>query len=178
MTTLAPTIIGPGIAGRDLARPVDALDEIWQPGDLTGDDERLWVPVGDRIWSRPLCLHVGEGYWVHLLRVRRAGFVNRHRHPGPVHIWTIVGQWRYPERDWVAGPGSYVFEPPGDVHTLTIPEGVPEMIFLSNVKGALIYVDEAGATIGHDDVFSRIAAARAHYVQVGLGADFVRRFIR
>jgi quercetin dioxygenase-like cupin family protein len=158
-------------------RPEDALDEIFAPGACT-DDERLWAPITPRVWSRPLCLNVSAGYWVHLLRARGGGTINRHRHPASVHIWTLKGEWRYPERDWTARAGDYVYEPPGDVHTLTVPDGCAEMIMLSHVNGALIYVDECGRDAGYDDVFTRIALLREHFERLGLGRDYVRRFIR
>jgi hypothetical protein len=44
--------------------------------------------------------------------------------------------------------------------------------------GALLYCDEHGKTIGSTDVFDRVKAARNHFEEVGLGADFVKRFIR
>ena len=85
--------------------------------------------------------------------------------------------WRYLERDWVATAGSYLFEPPGDVHTLVVDEG-DAMITLFHNTGALLYCDEQGRTIGSTDVFDRVAAARRHFEAVGLGADYVKRFIR
>lgn len=48
---------------------------------LDGDDT-LWAPVAPGIWSRPLHLNVSGGYYVHLLRVKRAGILQRHRHSG------------------------------------------------------------------------------------------------
>ncbi|MGB0252355.1 MAG: cupin domain-containing protein [Paracoccaceae bacterium] len=45
-----------------------------------------------------------------------------------MHGWVIKGKWHYLEHDWVATEGSYVFEPPGETHTLVVPEGVDEMI--------------------------------------------------
>ena len=157
--------------------PQDMLDEIFLKDARDPQDERLWVPVGPGRWSRPLCLNVSQGYWVHLNKVTQAGIVSRHRHPSPVHGFVLDGRWRYLERDWVATAGSYLFEPPGDVHTLVVDEG-DTMITLFHITGALLYCDEKGATVGSTDVFDRIAAARKHYEAVGLGSDYVKRFIR
>jgi len=44
--------------------------------------------------------------------------------------------------------------------------------------GALIYCDENGKTTGTTDVFDRIDAYRKHFIEVGLGADYVENFIR
>ena len=142
------------------------------------DDERLWVPQAENVWFRPLLLNRVNGEWVNLLRVRRAGVLSRHRHPAPVHGFVLKGEWRYLEHDWIAREGMYVFEPPGDVHTLVVDPNVEEMITLFHVSGALIYLDENGKTTGFDDVHVKIEMCRRHFAEVGLGADFVEQFIR
>ena len=73
---------------------------------------------------------------------------------------------------------AYVFEPPGETHTLTVPDGVDEMITFFHVTGCLYYVDPDGNPLGYDDVFTLIEDCRAHYEKVGLGAGFVDQFIR
>ena len=141
-------------------------------------DARLWVPQGENVWFRPLCLNVGQGYWMNLLKVRRAGVLSRHRHPGPVHGFVLKGRWKYLEHDWVALEGSYVFEPPGETHTLVVPEGVEEMITYFQVNGVMYYVDPWGKGVGYEDVFSKIDMCRKHFSEAGLGVDYVDRFIR
>ncbi|MEC7388806.1 MAG: 2,4'-dihydroxyacetophenone dioxygenase family protein [Pseudomonadota bacterium] len=157
--------------------PQDMTDELFWKDGLSPNDERLWVPNGPGRWSRPLCLNVSQGYWVHITKVTEAGIVSRHRHPAPVHGFVIEGKWRYLERDWEATAGSYLYEPPGDVHTLVVDEG-ESMKTLFHNSGALLYCDEDGKTIGSTDVFDRVQAARDHFEDVGLGSDFVKRFIR
>ncbi len=100
------------------------------------DDDRLWVPQAPQVWFRPLLLNATNGEWVNLLRVRCAGVLSRHRHPAPVHGYVIKGAWRYLEHNWVATQGTYVFEPPGEVHTLVVDDDVDEMITLFHVCGA------------------------------------------
>lgn len=158
-------------------QPPEALPEIVLPFAVP-IDEREWVPQGDQVWLRPLCLSVSQGYWVNLLRVRRSGVLSRHRHAQPVHAYVIKGNWRYLEHDWVATQGGYVFETPGETHTLVVDEGVEEMITLFHVSGCLIYVDPDGEPIGYEDVFTKIELCRAHYEAVGLGTDYVEQFIR
>jgi 2,4'-dihydroxyacetophenone dioxygenase len=142
------------------------------------DDERVWVPQGENVWFRPLCLCASRGYWMNLLRVRKSGVLSRHRHPQPVHGYVIKGRWRYLEHDWVAREGGYVYEAPGETHTLVVDEDVEEMITLFQVNGVMIYVDPDGAVLGYEDVFTKINLCRAHYEKVGLGADYVDQFIR
>lgn len=141
------------------------------------EDERLWVPQAENVWFRPLLLNTVQGEWVNLLRVRRSGMLSRHRHPAPVHGYVLRGSWRYLEHDWVAQAGMYVFEPPGEVHTLVVDDD-DEMITLFHVCGALIYIDEQGKTCGFDDVHTKIELCRAHYEQIGLEPSLWEQFIR
>src|SRR5687768_13345807 len=122
--------------------PPDAIREIAVTA--LPADERVWVPQAERVWFRPLLLNTVAGGWCNLLRVTRAGILSRHRHPAPVHGYVIRGSWRYLEHDWVARAGDYVFEPPGETHTLIVDEGVEEMITFFNISGAMIYVDAEG----------------------------------
>jgi quercetin dioxygenase-like cupin family protein len=142
------------------------------------DDQRLWVPQAPNVWFRPLLLNTVNGEWVNLLRVTRSGVLSRHRHPAPVHGYVIRGSWRYLEHDWIAREGMYVFEPPGEVHTLVVDDDVAEMITLFHVCGALIYFDDQMRPCGHDDVHTKIEMCRKHFVEVGLGEVFVRQFVR
>jgi 2,4'-dihydroxyacetophenone dioxygenase len=146
--------------------------------DLMGGDERLWAPISPGIWSRPIHLNVTSGYYVHLLRVRRSGLLQRHRHSGCVHAYVLRGKWHYLEHDWMAEAGGYVYEPPGETHTLVVPDDCQDMVTLFTVHGALMYVDPQGRSTGYDDVFTRIEKYRAHFESVGLGADYVRQFMR
>jgi 2,4'-dihydroxyacetophenone dioxygenase len=145
------------------------------------DDERVWVPQAPRVWFRPLLLNTVTGSWCNLLRVRQAGVLSRHIHPSWVTGYVIRGAWRYLEHDWVAREGSFVYEPPGEIHTLVVDEavgGATEMITFFNIAGAMVYVDAAGQTTGYEDVFTKIEMCRKHYTEVGLGAGYVDQFVR
>lgn len=74
----------------------------------------------------------------------------RHRHFGPVAAWTIAGTWRYLEYDWIAGPGSYVHEPPGATHTLRVGDDASAVV-LFVVRGGLVLLDEADHIWGYED---------------------------
>ena len=92
----------------------------------------------------------------------------------------IKGAWRYLEHDWVARAGAFVYEPPGEIHTLVVDEvaGVDEMITLFNIHGAMVYLDEQGVHAGYEDVFTKLEMCRTHYAACGLGADYVTQFVR
>jgi quercetin dioxygenase-like cupin family protein len=144
-------------------------------------DERVWVPQAENVWFRPLLLNTVTGSWCNLLRVRKSGILSRHIHPSMVVGYVIKGSWRYLEHDWVAHEGSFVYEPPGEIHTLVVDDeagGAPEMISFFNISGAMIYVDALGKQIGYEDVLTKIDMCRRHYQQVGLGSDYVNQFIR
>ncbi|MEC4720066.1 2,4'-dihydroxyacetophenone dioxygenase family protein [Noviherbaspirillum sp. CPCC 100848] len=142
------------------------------------EDEREWVPQAPDVWFRPLFLNTVTGGWCNLLRVRKSGVLSRHRHPMLVVGYVIRGKWFYHEHDWVANAGDFVYEPPGEIHTLEVPADCEEMITFFNISGAMIYVDEHGVQTGYEDVFTKIDMCRRHYETVGLGADHVRRFMR
>ena len=154
----------------------------FQVADLVLDtmptDERLWVPQTDTVSFRPILFSPSNGYWINLLKVTRAGILNRHVHPAPVYGYVIKGSWRYIEHDWIAKEGSFVYEPPGEVHTLVVDEDVEEMITLFHVNGALIYMDDDNNTVGFDNVHTKIELCRKHFEEVGLGPDYVEQFIR
>ena len=67
----------------------------------------------------------------------------------------IKGRWKYLEHDWTAEEGSFVYEPPGEIHTLTVPDDCAEMITFFNISGAMIYLDAEGRQIGYEDVFTQ-----------------------
>jgi 2,4'-dihydroxyacetophenone dioxygenase len=142
------------------------------------DDERVWVPQAPNVWFRPLLFNTVSGGWCNLLRVRKSGILSRHRHPMIVTGYVIKGSWRYLEHDWIATEGSFVYEPPGEVHTLVVPDDCPEMITHFNIQGAMVYLDAQGNQTGYEDVWNKIDMCRAHYEKVGLGAAYVDQFVR
>lgn len=142
------------------------------------EDPRVWVPQAPTVWFRPLLFNTVTGQWCNLLRVTASGVVNRHRHPGAVFGYVIKGRWRYVEHPWTAEAGHFVYEPPGEIHTLTVPDDCQEMVTFFNIAGAMIYLDDDGAQVGYEDVFTKIERCRAHYGRVGLGAEYGDQFIR
>ena len=95
-----------------------------------------------------------------------------------MHGFVLKGKWKYLEHDWWAKEGSYVFEPPGETHTLYVPEDCEEMITYFQVNGVMYYTDPWGKGMGFEDVFTKIDMCRKHFEAVGLGADYANQFIR
>jgi hypothetical protein len=170
----------------DKAMPFQGQQPYGMPNDLvipnitsiSETDERLWVPQAPDVTFRPLLLNTSNGYFVNILRVKRSGILSRHKHTGAVHALTLKGKWHYLEHDWWATEGGYSMEPPGETHTLEVPEGVEETCILFHVTGAYVYVDPYGKAERIEDVFTKLEMAREHYEKVGLGKGFVDQFIR
>jgi quercetin dioxygenase-like cupin family protein len=141
-------------------------------------DEREWVRQSEHISFRPLMFDVGQGYYINIVRVSRSGIFSRHRNTGPVHAFTLRGEWKCLESEWSAEAGDYIFEPPGQHHTLVVPEEASEMAALFHVTGGEVYTDPFGSVLGYEDVFTKLELAARHYQHVGLGSGFVQRLIR
>lgn len=104
-----------------------------------------WVPQGSgNVWFKPLRISLRHNRWVNILKVTRGGVVNRHRHLAEVEGWVLQGRWHYIEHDWSAGPGDFVYEPPGDVHTLVadVADERTPMLTLFSIHGEIEYVDD------------------------------------
>jgi len=162
-----------------LPQPTGMVSDIFISNLLNLDgDERDWVPQSADVSFKPIVLNVSQGYYVNILRVRCSGVLSRHRHSGPVHALTLRGRWHYLEHDWIASEGDYAFEPPGETHTLVVPDDVTEMATLFHVTGGYTYVDPHGIALGYEDVFTKLDNARKHYEDIGLGADYANKFVR
>jgi hypothetical protein len=132
-------------------------------------DDVPWVPNGQGLAFKPLHFSPSTGTWWNLIRVERRGVISRHLHVGgAVHGFVLQGSWRYREHDWTARPGTYVFEPPGDVHTLEV-LGDEAMVTLFCVEGLIQYLDDDDVIVQQDDLRSRRQAyldhCRAHGIE-------------
>jgi hypothetical protein len=69
--------------------------------------------------------------------------IGTHKHRGTVTMLCMEGSVRYLEYDWVAGPGDFIYETPGLVHTLVTdnPKGVKLFGWL---QGPVEFFDEHG----------------------------------
>lgn len=133
------------------------------PGAITHQDHLLTVNIDDNSWFqfsegvafKPLYIDRANGVWVHYGRFDPGTVLDTHYHTGVVHFFTTKGQWNYveyPESPQVAG--SYLFEPSGSVHTLSVPADATEpaegfiVIYGSNVNfrdGEYADVTDAGS---------------------------------
>ncbi|NDI35493.1 cupin domain-containing protein [Chengkuizengella sediminis] len=121
-----------------------------------------WVPFDDgNSYFKPLRFDLNTGTWTYLFKIKPNKVLARHRHTGGSVIgYTLAGEWRYAERDWIAKPGTFIFEPPGDIHTfITLDEEVVSLFILG---GTLQYFDDDNTIIGQDDVYTVLHKYRSH----------------
>lgn len=91
------------------------------------DSNLPYVFIGNGIELKVLQIKVEEGLWVIRNRFHPGAKVQTHKHTGTVFAFTTQGAWKYAESDFVNVPGSYLYEPAGSVHTLTVPESNTEV---------------------------------------------------
>ena len=148
---------------------------------LNLEDGAHWVPYAEGVWLQPACFNVTSGGLTVLLKGLPGAQLGVHYHTGTVRGFTMNGNWRYLEHDWIAGPGSFIFEPAGEAHTLVITEESPEpALILFMIDGALIFLDKPaeGSFAAYDDVFSILELSRAHYRENRLDESVLTAMIR
>jgi 2,4'-dihydroxyacetophenone dioxygenase len=141
-------------------------------------NEKLWIPYGEGAFQA-CSFNVTSGGFSNLLRLPPGTKLNPHYHVGIVNGYTIQGQWGYLEHPWRATAGTYIYEPPGEMHTL-VSDGEEDMITFFHLQGGLIYVDNMndGNMVGYDDGFTLLEIARAHYAKEGLDMSQLNGMIR
>jgi len=109
-------------------------------------DALPWVLVAPGFSFKVLHAPSDDETWIELLRLEPGTVIPRHRHTGEVHAYTLAGQRELIETGMVVGPGSYVFEPAGNVDSWRAVGNEP-LIVLVGVRGAIEYLDDADSVI-------------------------------
>lgn len=114
------------------------------------DVENLpWVPFlpyTDQAFIKAIKVDPIRGEWVTLLKMPASMSLPKHHHSGTVHVYTIKGSWKYAEHDWVATPGSFVFETACTSHT-PVGVGEGEIMTLNIVQGDWALVNDEGQVL-------------------------------
>ncbi len=145
------------------------------------EDEKLWIPYAEGVWFQPCSFNLSSGSWSLVLKALPGASLGIHYHVGTVHGYTMRGHWRYLEHDWIAKPGTFIFEPAGEAHTLVINEDSPETaIVFFMIEGALIYLDKPvnGGFAAYEDALSALEFRRAYYRDAGLDLSKLDALIR
>src|SRR5262249_39062993 len=110
-----------------------------------------WVWV-DKVGLQVLRYNADTGVWVVRNRFKPGFQLPRHRHTGCVHAYTFSGRWRYAEYGIDYTAGTFIFEPAGSVHTLTVPEdNTEETDIMFVIEGAYVDLDDQGNITGLTD---------------------------
>ncbi|MET3846474.1 MULTISPECIES: 2,4'-dihydroxyacetophenone dioxygenase family protein [unclassified Paenibacillus] len=118
-------------------------------------------------YFKPLRFDLATGTWIYLFKIKSNQVLTRHRHTGGSVIeYNIQGRWRYEGRHWMAKPGTFIFEPPGDIHTLITED--EEVITLFILGGSLQYFDQDNQVIGQDDIFTVLKKYRDYCDENGV----------
>jgi len=145
------------------------------------EDDRRWVPYANGVWFQPCHFNVTSGGFSVVLKGLPGARLGTHYHVGTVRGYTMRGHWRYLEHDWVAKPGTFIYEPAGEAHTLVITEDSPEpAVIMFMVEGGLIYLDGpvSGSVAAYEDGFTALGLTRKYYREAGLDAGELDLLVR
>ena len=146
------------------------------------DGESLpWVPLTpytDKILLKYFKLDPIRGEWIVLMKVPPGVQLPKHHHTGTVMVYTIEGKWKYEEHDWVAGPGSIVYETAASTHTFeVVAEGESGYVTtLVQVNGDLLFLDDKGNIIALENWKTSLNRYLAYCEQHGIEAKDLTAF--
>ena len=110
-----------------------------------GEDEIPWVQTGAGLELKLVQVDIEAGLWIVRNRFEPGALVQTHKHTGQVFGYTLSGAWKYAEYDYVNRAGSFLFEPAGSVHTLTVPSDNTELTDVwFQIYGANLNLDADG----------------------------------
>jgi len=117
------------------------------------NDERLpWIEVWPGVELKVLRVVANDGLWVVRNRFSPGASIETHRHTGDVHGFTLSGSWCYAEYGIEYPAGTYIYEPAGSIHTLTVAAThtvAADVLFV--MRGANLVLGVAGEVTRVDD---------------------------
>jgi 2,4'-dihydroxyacetophenone dioxygenase len=114
---------------------------------LIDGDSLPWVPFApyaDNVLLKYFKLDPIRGEWIVLMKAPMDMQLPKHHHTGTVLVYTIEGKWKYKEHDWIAGPGSVVYETAASTHTpevVSTGSGEGYVVTFIQVTGDLLFLD-------------------------------------
>ena len=123
-----------------------------------GAAELPFVEIGGGNKLKVIHVDLGAGLWIVENIFQRSYEIRKHRHTGPVYAFTTSGAWKYKEYDEVNRAGSFLFEPAGSVHTLTVLEDDTHVWF--QMYGVNLNLDADGNI---ESVFDGPGTLEAYY---------------
>lgn len=148
---------------------IKLAEQFQLPERIVNINDVPWVPFTENhsCYFKPLRFDLSTGTWIYLFKIKSNQVLGRHRHTGGSVIgYNIQGRWKYEGRTWVAAPGTFVFEPPGDIHTLITED--EEVLTLFILGGSLQYFDDNNQIVGQDDIYTVLNKYRDFCTQNGI----------
>lgn len=110
------------------------------------DDESIpWIPFApysEDVMVKHFKADPISGETITMLKAPAGTQLPRHYHSGTVIVYTLQGRWKYAEHDWIAGPGSVVYETAASSHTPQVVDRTGHVIALNIVVGDLVFLGE------------------------------------
>lgn len=136
------------------------------------DDESLpWVPFApysNDVFLKYFKLDPIRGETIVLMKVPAGVELPRHHHSGTVIVYTIEGRWKYKEHDWIAGPGSVVFETAASSHTPQAVSKDGHVVVLNIIVGDLVFLSEDGQMLATENWRTGLQRYLAYCEQAGI----------
>lgn len=147
---------------------------------VINDEDLPWTPLtpfSDIVFTKLIKADPVRGETVTLLKAPLHATLPKHHHSGTVIVYTITGAWKYKEHDWIAKPGSVVYETAASSH---MPEGVAgygdEILTLNVTVGDLLYFDENDTIVAMENWRSAVDRYLAFCEANGITAKDVTSF--
>jgi len=140
-----------------------------------GESDAPFVDIGEGALIQLLMVDLSQNVWITRNRMQPGTSVIKHYHTGSVYAFTLQGSWYYEEYpETVNQAGSFMFEPAGSSHRLTVPadqEG--ETIVWFMINGTNINVDEDGNVVSIADAHNVLEGYRLLCKINGLSSEAV-----
>ena len=146
------------------------------------DGESLpWVPLtpySEQILLKYFKLDPIRGEWIVLMKVPLGVQLPKHHHSGTVMVYTIEGKWKYQEHDWIAGPGSFVYETAASTHTFEVVAAgeTGHVLTLVTVTGDLLFLDDKDNVVALENWKTSLHRYLAYCEQHGIKAKDLTAF--
>lgn len=127
-------------------------------------EDRPWIPAGYGE-QKYLRLNLETGEWVLIAKIRPGQQVPYHKHHGGLHLFVMEGELNFVDEDWSAGPGTYVYEPPGNTHVELSEKGVT---MLAWSQGPLEFLNPDNTPAEVRDCVAWKAEIEAYHEQAGI----------
>ncbi|MDE0067723.1 MAG: 2,4'-dihydroxyacetophenone dioxygenase family protein [Acidimicrobiaceae bacterium] len=135
-----------------------------------GEEEIPWVDTGTGVELKLVQADIEAGLWIVRNRFAAGVVVQKHKHTGQVYGYTLTGSWKYAEYGYVNRAGSFLYEPAGSEHTLSVLDDNTELTDVwFQIYGSNLNLDAEGNVESITDAEGIYAAYMAMCEAQGLG---------